>query len=52
MKPHILLWSPRAEYLADLLSASPTIRFTYIKSATQLAETLPDADGIVMLGHL
>src|ERR1700722_5297210 len=52
MKPHILLWSPRAEYLADLLSVSPTIRFTYIKSAAQLAETLPDADGIVMLGHL
>jgi phosphoglycerate dehydrogenase-like enzyme len=52
MKPHILLWSPRAEYLAELLFAAPTIRFTYIKSAEQLAETLPDADGIVMLGHL
>jgi phosphoglycerate dehydrogenase-like enzyme len=52
MKPHILLWSPRADYLADLLSASSAIRFTYIRSAAQLAETLPDADGIVMLGHL
>jgi phosphoglycerate dehydrogenase-like enzyme len=52
MKPHILLWSPRAEYLADLLSPSPAIRFTYVQSEAQLAETLPDADGIVMLGHL
>jgi phosphoglycerate dehydrogenase-like enzyme len=51
MKPHILLWSPLDDYLADLLGASPAIRFTRIRSAADLAEKLPDADAIVMLGH-
>jgi phosphoglycerate dehydrogenase-like enzyme len=51
MKPHILLWSPLDDYLADLLGASPAIRFTRIRSAADLAQKLPDADAIVMLGH-
>jgi len=51
MKPHILLWSPLDDYLADLLGASPAIRFTRVRSAADLAQQLPDADAIVMLGH-
>jgi phosphoglycerate dehydrogenase-like enzyme len=51
MKPHILLWSPLDDYLADLLGASPAIRFTRIRSAADLAQKVPDADAIVMLGH-
>jgi phosphoglycerate dehydrogenase-like enzyme len=51
MKPHILLWSPLDDYLADLLGASPAIRCTRIRSVKDFAELLPDADGIVMLGH-
>ena len=52
MKPHILLWSPLDDYLADLLGASPEIRFSRIRSVADLADRLPDSDGIVMLGHL
>lgn len=52
MQPHILLWSPLDDYLADLLAASPAIRSTRVGSAAELAEALPDTDGIVMLGHL
>jgi phosphoglycerate dehydrogenase-like enzyme len=51
MKPHILLWSPLDDYLADLLGVSPAIRFSRVRSAAGLATALPDADGIVMLGH-
>lgn len=51
MTPHILLWSPLDDYLADLLGAEPAIRFSRVRSAADLAEALPDADGIVMLGH-
>jgi phosphoglycerate dehydrogenase-like enzyme len=52
MHPRILLWSPLDDYLADLLRASPGIRFTCVRSAADLASALPDADGMVMLGHL
>lgn len=52
MKPHILLWSPLDDYLADLLAASPLVRFTRIRSAADLTDALPDTDAIVMLGHL
>lgn len=52
MNPHILLWSPLDDYLGDLLSASPAIRFSRVRSVRELADRLPDADGIVMLGHL
>jgi phosphoglycerate dehydrogenase-like enzyme len=48
----ILLWSPLDDYLADWLGASPAIRFRRIQSIAELAEALPEADGIVMLGHL
>jgi phosphoglycerate dehydrogenase-like enzyme len=51
MTPHILLWSPLDDYLADMLAAVPAIRFSRIQSAADLARALPDADGIVMLGH-
>ena len=51
MPPHILLWSPLDDYLADLLGAEPAIRFSRVRSITDLTESLPDADGIVMLGH-
>jgi phosphoglycerate dehydrogenase-like enzyme len=51
MQPHIVLWSPDADYLANPLSASPAIRFSRVQSATELAELLADVDGIVMLGH-
>jgi hypothetical protein len=52
MRPRILLWSPLDDYLADLLCASPAIRFARVGSTAELATALPDADGIVMLGHL
>ena len=52
MHPRILLWSPLDDYLADLLSQSPAIRFARVRSAAELANALPDADGMVMLGHL
>jgi phosphoglycerate dehydrogenase-like enzyme len=52
MRPRILLWSPLDDYLADLLGASPAIRFGRVRSAAELTEALADADGIVMLGHL
>ncbi|MDR3534835.1 MAG: D-2-hydroxyacid dehydrogenase [Rhodopila sp.] len=52
MKPRILLWSPHDDYLADLLGALPAISFARVRSMAELAEALPDADGIVMLGHL
>jgi phosphoglycerate dehydrogenase-like enzyme len=52
MHPRILLWSPLDDYLGDLLGASPEIRFARVGSAADLASTLPDADGMVMLGHL
>jgi phosphoglycerate dehydrogenase-like enzyme len=51
MRPRILLWSPLDDYLADLLGASPAIRFGRVRSAAELMEALADADGIVMLGH-
>ena len=51
MKPYILLWSPLDDYLADLLGASPAIHFMRVQSAAELVRALPDADGIVMLGH-
>jgi phosphoglycerate dehydrogenase-like enzyme len=51
MQPHILLWSPHDDYLADLLGASPAIRSTRLQSVAELAEALSDADAIVMLGH-
>jgi phosphoglycerate dehydrogenase-like enzyme len=51
MQPHIALWSPDADYLANPLSASPAIRFSRVGSAAELAALLPDVDGIVMLGH-
>jgi D-2-hydroxyacid dehydrogenase (NADP+) len=52
MPPRILLWSPLDDYLADRLDALPAIRFGRVHSPGELAEALPDADGIVMLGHL
>jgi phosphoglycerate dehydrogenase-like enzyme len=51
MQPRILLWSPLDTYLADLLGASPAISFARVGSAAELAQALPEADGIVMLGH-
>jgi len=51
MAPHILLWSPLDDYLADRLVALPGIRFGRVRSEAELAAALPDADGIVMLGH-
>jgi phosphoglycerate dehydrogenase-like enzyme len=51
MPPRILLWSPLDDYLADLLCAAPAIGFGRVRSTAELAEALPDADGIVMLGH-
>lgn len=52
MNPHILLWSPLDDYLEDLLGACATIRFSRVRSVAELADHLPHADGIVMLGHL
>jgi phosphoglycerate dehydrogenase-like enzyme len=52
MRCRILLWSPLDDYLGDLLGASPEIDFCRIHSASDLAEALANADGIVMLGHL
>jgi phosphoglycerate dehydrogenase-like enzyme len=51
MQPHIVLWSPDADYLANPLSASPSIRLSRVGSAAELAALLPDVDVIVMLGH-
>jgi phosphoglycerate dehydrogenase-like enzyme len=51
MPPRILLWSPLDDYLADQLCAAPAIGFGRVRSTAELAEALPDADGIVMLGH-
>lgn len=51
MMPHILLWTPLDDYLAELLGAEPAIRLSRMRSVTDFAEALPDADGIVMLGH-
>ena len=52
MRPHILLWSPLDDYLGDLLITCSAITSSRIGSAAELAEALPDVDGIVMLGHL
>ena len=52
MPPRILLWSPLDDYLAELLGASEAIHFERVQSAMELAQALPDTDGIVMLGHL
>ena len=51
MTPLILLWSPSDGYLADMLAATPAIRFGRVRSADDLAAQVPEADGIVMLGH-
>jgi phosphoglycerate dehydrogenase-like enzyme len=51
MPPLILLWSPLDDYLADMLSVHSAIRFDRVRSADGLAARLPDADGIVMMGH-
>jgi phosphoglycerate dehydrogenase-like enzyme len=51
MPPRILLWSPLDDYLADLLGGAPAIGFGRVRSTAELAGALPDADGIVMLGH-
>jgi phosphoglycerate dehydrogenase-like enzyme len=51
MAPHILLWSPLDDYLAEMLTALPAIHFSRVGSEADLAKALPDADGIVMLGH-
>ena len=51
MAPLILLWSPLDDYLADLLSALPTIRFGRVRSLEDLAAMAPEADGMVMIGH-
>ena len=51
MKPHILLWVPLDDYLADVLDASPAVTYARIRSVAELAAALPNTDGIVMLGH-
>jgi phosphoglycerate dehydrogenase-like enzyme len=49
--PLILLWSPLDDYLAEALGAVAALRVARVGSAAELAERLPEADGIVMLGH-
>jgi phosphoglycerate dehydrogenase-like enzyme len=51
MQPHILLWTPHDDYLADLFQASSAIRSERVRSLADFANALPAADGIVMLGH-
>jgi phosphoglycerate dehydrogenase-like enzyme len=52
MKARIVLWSPLDDYLAELLAMRPGVDFLRVKSAAELSGALPDADAIVMLGHL
>ena len=52
MPARILLWSPLDDYLADLLASLDGVDFCRIGSIGELAEALPEADGMVMLGHL
>jgi hypothetical protein len=52
MPPLILPWSLLDGCLAGMLAALPAIRFRRAQSAADLAEALPEADGLVMLGHL
>lgn len=52
MPAHILLWSPLDDYLADLLANLDGVDFRRIASIGELADALPEADGMVMLGHL
>lgn len=48
----ILLWSPLDDYLADLLGKLDGVDFRRIASEAELARELPEADAMVMLGHL
>lgn len=50
-KPLILLWSPLDDYLADMLTTRDDIRFGRVRSAEDLAAMVPEADGMVMIGH-
>ena len=48
----ILLGSPLDDYLARRLGEAAAVRVRRILSPDDLTEALPEADGIVMLGHL
>lgn len=48
----ILLWSPMDDYLADLLAGMAGVDFRRVRSELELAEALPEAEAMVMLGHL
>jgi phosphoglycerate dehydrogenase-like enzyme len=51
MPLHILLWSPLDDYLADLLDSMHGVRLQRVASVPALADALPGADAIIMLGH-
>lgn len=52
MPTRMLLWSPLDDYLADLLQSLPDIDFARVRSIDELSQLLPNADAMVMLGHL
>lgn len=52
MKPLILLWSPLDDYLAELLGSLDAIEYRRVNSEAELAEALPSADALVLLGVL
>lgn len=52
MTSRILLWSPMDDYLAELLGSLDGVDFHRVRSEAELAQFLPTADAMVMLGHL
>lgn len=51
MSARILLWSPLDDYLAALLGSLDGVDFARVRSEEELAQHLPAADALVMLGH-
>ena len=51
MSARILLWSPLDDYLGDLLAALDGVDYRRVRSEAELAEALPGAEAMVMLGH-
>ncbi len=51
MPTKILLWSPLDDYLADLLASLDGVSYRRVRSEAELADALPGAEAIVMLGH-
>jgi len=52
MSTRILLWSPLDDYLAELMGGLADVDFARVGSRDELAQLLPGAEGMVMLGHL